>query len=135
MKLIKHNRIFKEEEQDLHLKEKLMKEKNEIFSLLVKNYKKYKDEGLKQPKIVSEWSEGYFKENDVVAQWVDENCIVNDKVHSQANDLWQDFKTWYERRGEYFKFSQTLFGRNLGKKFKKITQSGRTIYIGLELRK
>lgn len=135
LKLIKHNRIFKEEEQDLHLKEKLMKEKNEIFSLLVKNYKKYKDEGLKQPKIVSEWSEGYFKENDVVAQWVDENCIVNDKVHSQANDLWQDFKTWYERRGEYFKFSQTLFGRNLGKKFKKITQSGRTIYIGLELRK
>ena len=85
--------------------------------------------------MVSEWSEGYFKENDVVAQWVEENCITSQTSVSSANDLWQDFKTWYERRGEYFKFSQTLFGRNLGKKFKKITQNGRKLYIGLELRK
>lgn len=135
IKLIRHDRIFDESEQDLYLIDKLKKEKNEIFSLLVKYYKKYRDEGLKQPKVVTEWSEGYFKENDVVAQWLEENCITSQTSVSSANDLWQDFKTWYERRGEYFKFSQTLFGRNLGKKFKKITQNGRKLYIGLELRK
>jgi len=133
IKIIRFQHTIADEEQDRHLYEKLIAEKNEIFSMLVDYYREYLKSGLVEPKKVTDWSQGYFKDNDVVQQWIDEDCIVGNGFHDEANNLWADFKMWYDKRNEYFKYSQTLFGRNLTKKYKKSIQYGRTIYEGIEV--
>ena len=133
IKIVRFQHTIADDRQDRHLYEKLIAEKNEIFTLLVDYYKEYLKVGLIEPKKVTDWSQGYFKDNDVIQQWIDEDCEIGNGFHGNANDLWADFKMWYDKRNEYFKYSQTLFGRNLTKKFKKSIQYGRTIYEGIEV--
>lgn len=133
IKIIRFQHTIADEEQDRHLFEKLIAEKDAIFSLLVDYYKEYLKVGLVEPKKVTDWSQGYFKDNDVIQQWIDEDCEIGNGFHGNANDLWADFKMWYDKRNEYFKYSQTLFGRNLTKKYRKSIQYGRTIYEGIEV--
>ena len=133
IKIIRFQHTIADEEQDRHLFEKLIAEKDAIFSLLVDYYKEYLKVGLVEPKKVTDWSQGYFNDNDVIQQWIDEDCEIGNGLHGNANDLWADFKMWYDKRNEYFKYSQTLFGRNLTKKYKKSIQYGRTIYEGIEV--
>lgn len=133
IKIIRFKNVVADKDQDYHLLEKLMGEKDEIFSMLVDYYKEYQRVGLIEPKQVTDWSQGYFKDNDVIQQWIDEDCIVGQGYHDYANNLWADFKIWYDKRNEYFKYSQTLFGRNLSKKYEKAIQYGRTIYEGIEV--
>jgi putative DNA primase/helicase len=135
IKIIRFQHTIADEEQDRHLFEKLIAEKDAIFSLLVDYYKEYLKVGLVEPKKVTDWSQGYFKDNDVIQQWIDEDCEIGNGFHGNANDLWADFKMWYDKRNEYFKYSQTLFGRNLTKKYRKSIQYGRTIYEGIMIRK
>jgi putative DNA primase/helicase len=133
IKIIRFQHTIADEEQDRHLFEKLIAEKDAIFSLLVDYYKEYLKVGLVEPKKVTDWSQGYFKDNDVIQQWIDEDCEIGNGFHDEANNLWADFKIWYDKRNEYFRYSQTLFGRNLTKKYRKSIQYGRTIYEGIEV--
>lgn len=134
IKIIRFPNSVPEDKQDKHLFEKLIKEKDGIFSMLLDYYRVYKEKGLVEPEEVKDLTEDYFKSNDIIQQWIDEDCLTGKGFHDYANNLWGDFKIWYDKRNEFFRYSQTLFGRNLSKKFHKATQFGKVAYEGVQVK-
>ena len=133
VKIVKFLHSVPDDQQDHHLYEKLMAEKNEIFTMILHMYRRYLKEGLNQPQCVTDWSNEYFKDNDIIATWISEECVEGEDRFCTANELWERFRDWYEKRGEYFKYSQTLFGRALSKKFTKARINGKMVYRGITL--
>lgn len=120
--------------EDKDLKYKLLQEKPQILGWLVKGFQLYQQEGLVEPPEVNQSIKEYREEMDIVANWINECCECKPDYFEQANVLFENFNA-YIKKGEENKMSQTLFGRNLTKKFTKKCFNGRNVYIGIRLRK
>lgn len=120
--------------EDRDLKSKLLKELPQILGWLLKGYKMYLEEGLREPECVKGAIKGYREEMDIVAKWISECCEVRADYYEQAGALFANFNAFC-KQGKEFEMSQTLFGRNLGKKFEKRTYGGRAVYLGIRIRK
>lgn len=132
--IIPFNRIFKEHEQDKDLIDKLRKEKDGIFMWLIEGCLKWQKEGLdNMPQVLIDELKEYRKEMDLVARWIDECCVINPTSICKASDLFENFSDYCSKNKE-FPMSQTLFGRNFGKKFNKKRNNGVTVYEGVSLK-
>ena len=70
---------------------------------------------------------------DIVAQWINEYCEVKPSYFERANVLYDNFRAFCQRRDQ--RTNQTVFGRNLGKKFKKYNSGEGIVYLGIRLKK
>ena len=118
--------------EDKDLREKLLAEAPQILGWLLQGYKLYEQEGLEQPEAIKNATADYKKEMDIVQQWVEEYCECDSKYYERANVLYDNFKAFCMRRDQ--KTNQTIFGRNLSKKFKKYNSGEGIVYIGLRLK-
>ena len=118
--------------EDKDLRDKLLQEKPQILGWLLKGYKLYMEEGLEQPDAIKQSIKEYREEMDLVQQWINEYCELKPSYFEKANILYDNFRAFCQRRDQ--RTNQTVFGRNLGKKFKKIN-SGGIVYIGIRLKK
>lgn len=134
LKIIPFNRVFDDNEQDRELVDKLKLELDGIFSWAVEGAKRWYAEGLREPKILNETLKEYRTEMDLIQQWVDEACDVGTTFRTPSKDLFENFSNYVTINRE-FQMSQTLFGRNISKKFKKRRFGGTTYYEGLQLKK
>jgi putative DNA primase/helicase len=133
-RIVRFKNIIPPDKIDTHLSDKLIKERNSIFWLLVKHYVAYRKAGrLIEPDEVLNETNMYRTDMDLVQKWIDENCEVGSEFSATANDLWHDFDLWLEKRKEY-QMSQTQFGRNLSRKFGKRRGGSGNIYLGIELK-
>ena len=116
------------------LREELMEELPQIAGWLIKGFKLYLEEGLdnKPQKVLKETKE-YKEESDIVQTWINENCEVEKGAWTRASELFEDFVLWCKRNQENI-LTQTAFGRNMGKKFKRLTYSTGKVYSGIKLR-
>jgi len=133
LKIIPFNKVFTKQEQDKELIYKLKEEINEIFSWVVQGAKKWYKEGLEEPEILTHSLEEYKTEMDVIQQWILESCDVGNFKELSA-DLFNNYIGYAAANKEY-EMSQTLFGRNMSKKFKKKRMGGKTYYEGIRLKK
>lgn len=118
---------------DKDLREKLLSELPQIAGWLCKGFELYLKEGLQEPKKVSIETKEYKEESDIVQTWINENCEVEEGAWARASELFEDFVLWCKRNMENV-LTQTAFGRNMGKKFKRLTYSTGKVYSGLKLR-
>ena len=118
--------------EDKDLREKLLQELPQILGWLIEGYEMYQLEGLEQPNIIKSATADYRKEMDIVQQWIDEYCECKPAYFERANVLYDNFRAFCLRRDQ--KTNQTVFGRNLGKKFKKYNSGEGIVYIGLRLK-
>ena len=118
--------------EDKDLREKLLKELPQILGWLLEGYKLYKEEGLEQPQAIAKAISEYKVEMDVVQQWIDEYCELKPSFFEKANTLYDNFRAFCQRRD--LKTNQTIFGRNLTKKFRKFNSGSGIVYIGLRLK-
>jgi len=120
---------------DKDLRDKLIKELPQIAGWLVKGFELYKQEGLIEPNKVKNETKEYKEESDIVQTWLNENCEFGPaKTHwSRASELFEDFVLWCKHNQENI-LTQTAFGRNMGKKFKRLTYSTGKVYVGVKLR-
>ena len=119
---------------DKDLREKLVKELPQIAGWLCKGFKLYLEEGLdKKPQKVLLETKEYKEESDIVQQWINENCELKADVHENASVLFKDFDLWV-RDNKEIPMTQTSFGRNMGKKFRKLTYKDGKYYVGIQLR-
>jgi putative DNA primase/helicase len=132
-KIIRFKNIVPDDKINLHLVDELIAEKNQIFWLLLKKYIDYKKTGLIEPETVKAETKMYRTDMDLVAKWIDENCELANDASCPINTLWMDFDTWLTKRKE-FQLSQTLFCRNLSKKFDKVRKGGQIVYLGIKLK-
>ena len=118
--------------EDKDLREKLLQEAPQILGWLVEGYEMYMLEGLIQPDAIKQATSDYRKEMDIVQQWIEEYCEVKPSYFERANTLYDNFRAFCIRRDQ--RTNQTIFGRNLGKKFRKYNSGEGIVYIGLRLK-
>jgi putative DNA primase/helicase len=119
--------------EDKDLRQKLLAELPQILGWLFKGYMLYEKEGLQKPEVIRKSIEEYKEEMDLVQQWINEYCETKPSYFEKANVLYDNFRAFCQRRDQ--RTNQTVFGRNLGKKFKKYNSGSGIVYIGLRLKK
>jgi len=127
------------EEQDKCLEQKLRAELPGILNWAIEGCLEWQYmEGLKEPiEVVSATSE-YRDEMNIIAAWMDSQCVVHPNAKGKVGNLYKDYKEWAEDTGE-FVMSQRFFGRKLeehGFEKHETTVSGKSgiFVIGLGLK-
>lgn len=137
VRLIPFNKTFKEEEQDQDLLNKLKAESKGILRWLVDGCILWQKEGLKPtPEIVNIATQNYKAENDVLAEFLDTDCILIDSIMTKSSSLYSGYNIWADNQKikESERLTSQLFGRRMGDKFvRKIKNSG-SYYTGVALK-
>jgi putative DNA primase/helicase len=125
-----------ERRQDKHLKQKLLDEASGILAWMVRGCLEYQAQGLNPPNKVKQATAEYRREEDILADWIDECAVVweDPESHStSANRLYESFSDWMKEQGVK-PWSSTAFGRAMRKKFEKKKVKGTYYYKGVSLR-
>lgn len=96
VKLIPFERHFSENEQDKKLKALFKQPENlsGILNWFIKGYLLLKSEGLNQPQSVTDATDQYREESDVVGQFINE-CLVNMPRHKiPMKDVYPVYEAW-----------------------------------------
>lgn len=116
---------------DKNLKNKLKTEMTGILNWAVEGCLMWQREGLKPPKAVTDASKEYRNEMDVITRFIEECCEIGPGKSVQAKELFSAYREWASENNEH-DFTNTKFGREVAKKFKK-KKSTYVTYEGLEL--
>jgi len=135
VRLIPFNVVFKGEKADQNLIAKLKIELPGIMNWVIEGYRKWKEIGLSPPKTVLQATVDYQNEQDVVAEFLNENIHRDTAVRTKASTLYLAFCNWYQEAYTGKPMTQTAYGRRVsqvtGIKSDKI--SGIKWYLGIEL--
>ena len=109
------------EERDLDLTEKLKAEWPGIFQWMIKGCMEWqKLDGLCPPKCVLDATTEYLEGEDAMAAWIDEECELDRRKADSSTTLYNSWKEWADRAGEYSgsqkDFSQRMAARGFEKK-------------------
>src|SRR5215211_788677 len=99
-------------EQDKRLPTKLADELPGILAWIVQGCLEWRREGLEAPEEVRKATGRYRAEMDVLAAFIDEECIVSEHAGATAKALYSAYREWCEENGERPE-SQRRFGGRL----------------------
>ena len=105
-------------------------------SSVVRAGMRYRKEGLNPPEKVLAASAEYRKDMDLLAEWLEECCIIDPAATAKASELWESWEVFARRRGlvNYIRSSIAL-GRRLEPRFPAEKGSkGVRIRLGIGLR-
>lgn len=135
IRVVPFNLIIPDNKQDRTLADKFERELGSILWWMIEgSIKWFNGATLKPPRAVSNSITSYKSDMDVVQRWINDNCELDDNATASATELFTNFSEWAVRNKEY-QLSNTMFGRNLGKKFEKRRLNNRNTYIGIKIRK
>lgn len=98
--------------RDPGLEARLLAEAPGILRWLVEGYVKWKCNGLKIPKRVTEASHAYRKESDLLEQWISEQCERGVIFSIPQRDAYRNYQRWCVDQG-LRSFSKASFTRSL----------------------
>jgi putative DNA primase/helicase len=125
-----------ERRQDKNLKKKLRNEASGILAWLVRGCLEYQTKGLQPPQIVKQATTEYRKDEDILADFIDEECIVLDSENDgyvHAGKLYERFTEWYKSTVGNKVPSGTWFGKNMARRFYRSKKNGMRCFFGLRL--
>jgi putative DNA primase/helicase len=100
IRLIPFTETIPPAEQDKRLPEKLRKERAGILRWAVEGCLEWQREGLQAPGQVRKATRDYRAEMDVIAAFIDEECILAEHATTTAKALYSAYKAWCEENGE-----------------------------------
>jgi putative DNA primase/helicase len=114
------------------MQDKLLEERDGIFTWLIEGARRYLKEGLSdEPKCISALRDEYRDTNDVLGRFI-ADCLIEDKSGSfKARDAYEDYKTWCGPNGEA-PTSEVFFASGL--KERGIQKNASRLYVGYRLR-
>jgi putative DNA primase/helicase len=124
---------FEEDKKDKFLVEKLMAEASDILGWMIDGCILWQKEGLKEPRAINDSTKEYRTEMDLIQRWINERCLVGIGHREKSIVLFNSFLE-YAKMNKEFELSNTLFGRNLSRKFTKKIYGGVTYYIGIKIK-
>lgn len=133
IKIIPFNVIFENDKRDKELVFKLEQELPEILNWLVEGALLWQKEGLENPTLIDESIKDYRSEMDVVQKWLEESCEIHPSYREKSTELFQNLCNYIAINKEY-QMSNTMFGRNMSKKFSKRRFGGSIYYLGIKLK-
>ncbi|MEQ9379401.1 MAG: phage/plasmid primase, P4 family, partial [Pirellulales bacterium] len=132
VKMIPFTVTIPPEKQDDQLPEKLKRERAGILAWAVRGCLDWQRSGLAPPEAVTSFTDAYKDEQDIVQQFIDEQCYVSDASRCSASELFKAFNIYCKQIGVRPP-TQTAFGSALTQKgFDKVKNST-TFRLGLAL--
>lgn len=128
-----------EKKRDKLLQHKLQKELTGVLAWMIRGNIDWQHQGLNPPSEVKMAVEDYRRSEDLIQDWIDENCITEtdpDQAHKlseTSNNLYKDFSNWFQEHHGKRVPSLQWFGRRMSKKFKKDKSRGSNTYFGVQL--
>jgi putative DNA primase/helicase len=121
-----------ERRADEELEDKLRSEYAGILSWLVRGCLEWQQDGLDPPPLVREATAGYRRDEDMLADFIDECCLTDSESRVTATALYNAFTTWFETNYGKRIPSQKRFGSLMAKKFER-RKDGIYFYYGITL--
>lgn len=122
-----------ERQIDKFLGEKLKKEASGILAWLVRGCLAWQEAGLDFPALVSEATGEYRRGEDMLADFIDETCQLQEDYKVSAASIYDAFRKWFEENYSKKIPSQKRFGTLMTKKFER-QKDGIFFYLGLRLK-
>ena len=117
-----------ERKKDRDLKNKMETWKESFLFLLIQRYiKRFKNNGLKEPLKVKQFTNEYQKKSDIFLEYINEHIIYtgNKKDRVNVTTLYLDFKAWYKESHSERGIPKKLdFKENLESKLGKMDTVG-----------
>jgi P4 family phage/plasmid primase-like protien len=82
--------------------------KETFMSLLIENFKLYKENGIFEPEEVLQCTKNYQRSNDTIGEFLDAFITKQLKSHLFLDELYEEYKDWYK--------SESIVGKVLRKK-------------------
>ena len=121
--------------EDKSLDKKLSRELSGILSWCVEGCLLWQQEGLGTPPLVEEATDSYRENEDLIAAFLDDLCLIGGEEETKTGDVYDAYKAWCNKNS-YRPCGSQKFKRRLEKKdivYKKKTE-GR-FWVGLALTK
>jgi putative DNA primase/helicase len=116
------------------LVDQLKGEASGILAWLVRGCLIYQKRGLDPPKSIVEATAEYRRDEDLLAQFLEDECFIEDHAQVNATDLYDCFADWFERNISKNVMKQKRFGTMITRRFEKRRLSGSVQYFGLRLK-
>lgn len=117
----------------LDLDRQVLREAPGILAWLVRGCLEWQRDGLNPPKKVTEATEQYRRNEDLLADFIDECCIREPGAKEKSSHLYGRFVSWYHANIGVKEPSGTWFGKQLGQKYEKTKDTGCVTYHGIAL--
>ncbi|MSE19763.1 DNA primase [Lactobacillus parabuchneri] len=121
-----------ENKKDIHLKDKLMREKSGILNWAVDGALMWQREGLKPPAIVQAENNEYREEMDTVGQFLSEVADFGGSYRSSFTDIAETWDTWEKIHGSGM--SKNKLNRELGNRYSRFRTKGERGFIGFKIK-
>lgn len=88
------------EKQDRALAFKLISShKEQILNWIIEGSVNYFKDGLGSCSLVDEATEEYKKSEDIIGNWIEDNCYLESDITESPSLLWKDFENWASSQG------------------------------------
>jgi putative DNA primase/helicase len=137
VKLIPFKATFSGSQIDKDLKNKLTRELSGILNWAIEGCIKWQKEEYTTPSSVEMSTKEYRKEMDVLEKFIEEVVEIKEEFHgarTKASDLFRAYKGWAKENNQYKDMNNTMFGREMAKKFEKLKTNNGIVYKNIEIR-
>ena len=112
IKLIPFTTRITEDKRDRYLEQKLLTEKSGILNWLIEGAIRWKQEGLNVPAVITNATDEYRGEMDVIGNFLKECCVQRPGAAIRARELFQVYQDWCDENNE-MATSERMFGIRL----------------------
>lgn len=121
--------------RDSHLAEKLLAEADGILGWMIEGCLEWQRDGLGPPASITAAVNDYMEDEDVIGQWISEQCSVGGLARATASELYRSWSLW-ATAGGYEPGSQKILGAQLRERgFKPGRVGGGRGWQGIALRR
>lgn len=121
-------------EPDVKLPEKMRAHLPAVLAWVYQGWLDYQRDGLNPPAAVLERTEEYRGENDPLAQFLADQCVIGNELYRvKANSLHEAWAVWAMKNG-HPPITPTDFGKRIGERFEKKRSGTGVQYLGIALR-
>lgn len=121
-----------ERRADPLLSEKLEKELSGILAWMVRGCLLWQEMGVAAPRVILDACDQYKRQEDSLADFIDECCITGEYYSVSATEIYTIFEKWWGQNVSKNVPKQKKFGTWFGKRFDKV-KSGVVRYMGVKV--
>lgn len=105
------------------LASKLVDEYPGILAWMVRGCLDYQERGLDPPPVVKEAVEEYQRDEDIIADFIEECCVVGETLKVGATAMYDIFERWWKKNVSKNVPKQKRFGSLMGRRFERVKDS------------
>jgi putative DNA primase/helicase len=121
-----------EANRDPHLYDTLKAEAPGILNWMLAGLQDYQTNGLNVPRAIRAATAAYREEQDLIGEWIADNCVTGAGRHEDKRSLYFDYNAWAKAAG-YMPVSQKRLTRQLGERGYQLDPGRRSI-LGIALK-